>query len=190
MFSTVHAYLNLKKNERGLTLGKIESAIALKYPHLSMSDTKLSKLFKDPNSKVSIEELFAIVDCMGLDKMELLALIGEKEFRASQSVDYKGISELMADFQRREEALQLSFQKAEEAFTLAVDTISRRCDDEIQRVHENNLSCCKRLKYWRIAAVVGFSILSFAFLYLLWELMHIDQGATAILIQMVRDGVI
>lgn len=233
MLATVHAYLNLKKNETGLTLGKMEAAISLKYPELSMSDTKLSKIFKDPKSKISMEELFAIVDSMGLDKTEILAILGEQEYRASQGVDYMGATELIADFQRREEAirkdhaiqlakaaeiregLQNAFEKAERSFTLAVETIARHRDEELKKrdeiqvrvvshleqeliekeeactqLKERLASDAKSLKWWRAAAVFGYSILSSAFIYILWELINLDKGATAVLIQMVRDGVI
>lgn len=233
MLATVHAYLNLKKNETGLTLGKIESAISLKYPEFSMSDTKLSKIFKDPKSKVSMEELFAIVDSMGLDKTEILAILGEQEYRASQGVDYMGAAELIADFQRREEAirkdhaiqlakaaeiregLQHAFEKAERSFTLAVETIARHRDEELkkrdeiqvrvvshleQELIEKEEACTqlkerlaadtKSLKWWRAAATIGIGFLALMVAYLLWELINLDKGATAFLIQMVKDGVI
>lgn len=105
MLNTVHAYLNHKRNERGLTLGKIEALIEQKHPELSMSDSKLSKIFKDSSYKLSIEDLFIIVEAMGLDKREILAILGEQEYRASESVDYKGAAELIPEFERREAAL-------------------------------------------------------------------------------------
>ena len=233
MLSTVHSYLNLKKNELGLTLGRIESTIAINHPDMSMSDTKLSKIFKDPKTKVSMEELFVIVESMGLDKQEILAILGEQEYRASKDVDYKGATELIAEFERREmdlrrdydgqlvkareirEGLQHAFNQAKEAFELSVATISDHRDkeiakrDEIQRnvvTHlQNQLSetqadlfsakkalaaASKSLTWWRVASATGFGILAAAFIYVLWEIMNMDKGATAFLVEMSKQGLL
>lgn len=226
LLATVHTWLNLKKNEKGLTLGRIEQSLSIKHPELSMSDTKLSRIFKDPKTKISMEELFALVDCMELNKQEIMAIIGEQEYRAAQVVDYKGTNELIAEFERREaamradhdaqiikatairEGMQRAFEAAEEAFRVAVETISRHRDEELQNrerlqgevvlqlqqhladEHERVAAIRKSLKWWRAAAVIGYGILAGAFVYILWELVNLDKGVTAVLIRMVRDGLL
>ena len=244
LLSTVHTYLNLKKNERGLTLGKIEQALSIKHPALSMSDTKLSRIFKDPQTKISIEELLAIVDCMGLDKLEILAILGEQEYRASEGVGYKGATELIADFERRE-ASQRDFyenQLAKEAALRknihdAFKEVSSAFDHSVKIIQQNHAAALqerdsvytrtvthlktqlltdaeeyhhaitskdealatmathagaamKSVKWWRLTAVFVIAVLVVVFLYVVWEIRNLDKGATAILIQMVRDGLI
>ena len=244
MLATVHAYLNRKRIEGGHTLGRIEQAISIKHPEISMSDTKLSKIFKDPKAKVSMEELFAIVEAMELDKQEILAILGEQEYRASEGVGYKGATELIADFERRETAqrehyekllekeaalrnnINIAFTEAKGAFDHAVEVIQQNHADALRErdavytrtvthlktqletdaqeyhdalVHKDETlstmathagAAMKSMKWWRATAVFVIAVLAGLFVYLAWELRNLDKGATSILIQLVRDGMI
>lgn len=133
LYSTVHTYLTVKKAETGTTLGKIEQYIEEHYPELSMSDTKLSKIFKDPKAKISIEELFAIVEAMKLDRREILSILGEQEYRASEAVGYKGASELIADFQRRESNLHATYKEQLEKEAVIRRNIHKAFTDSTDR---------------------------------------------------------
>lgn len=244
MHATVHSYLNLKKAELHLTLGKIESTIALQHPDMSMSDTKLSKIFKDPKTKISMEDLFVIVEAMGLDKREILAILGEQEYRASASVGYMGATELIAEFERREaeqrdhyekllekeaairKNIHVAFTDAKGAFDHAVDVIQQNHqaslqerdslyalnvshlktqittdaqeyhdaiaakDKSLSTMAEHAGAAMKSMKWWRATAVTLIVTLSVVIIYLAWELRNLDKGATAILIDMVRQGLL
>lgn len=244
MYNTVQTYLNIKRAETGISLVKIERYIDEHYPDISMSDTKLSKIFKDPKAKVSIEELFAIVEAMKLGRMEILAILGEQEYRASAEVGYKGVTELIADFERRESAIRKAyteqlekeamirknihnaFTEAKSAFDHAVEVIQQNHDaalrkrdetyeravthlkkqltidadeyhkalvskdESIATLAEHAGAAMKSMKWWRFAAVLALVALASGFIYIVWEVTNIDKGATAVLIQMVRDGLV
>lgn len=143
MLKTVHEYINRKWDETGLSLERIRSGIIAANPSSSISVSKLHRMFSDPNYKLSIEELLAVVKAMGQDPKEILAIIGEQEYVASKDVGYKGATELIADFERREEAIRknyvdqlekeavlrrnihTAFTEARDGFSQAVETLER-----------------------------------------------------------------
>lgn len=160
MLSTVHAYLNIKKNELHITLGKIESNILAKHPDLSISDTKLSKIFKDPNYRLPMEELFVIVEAMGLDKREILSILGEQEYRASADVGHKGTIAMSEEYTAQIIALEQRCEGMQESFSQALDAISSAHASELSRYD-------RLLKWWRAAAFSGYAALVLAFCFVL-----------------------
>lgn len=63
-------------------------------------------------------------------------------------------------------------------------------NEQLQEMAEHAGAAMKSLKWWRFAAIITSSALAGAFAYVIWELTNLDKGATAILIQLVRDGLI
>lgn len=63
-------------------------------------------------------------------------------------------------------------------------------DDSLELMSTHAGAAMKSLKWWRAAAIITSSALALAFFYLVWELTNLDKGATAVLIQMIKDGVI
>lgn len=233
MLKTVHEYINIKWDETGLSLEKIRSNIIAANPSSSISVSKLHRMFSDPNYKLSIEELLAVVKAMGQDPKEILAIIGEQEYVASKEVGYKGAAELIAEFERREAALRdgyedrlekeavlrrniheafiaakdsfkqalelletthnAALQKRDETYDRSVGHLKKQLiekDDVILNAEAKFGAAIKSVKWWRFTAIITCSVLTVAFAYLVWEIMHLDRGATAILIQLVKDGFI
>lgn len=233
MLKTVHEYINIKWDETGLSLEKIRSNIIAANPSSSISVSKLHRMFSDPNYKLSIEELLSVVKAMGQDPKEILAVIGEQEYVASKEVGYKGATELIAEFERREAALRGGYEdrlekeavlrhNIHEAFITARDSFKQALelletthnaalkkrddtyersvghlkkqliekDDVILNAESKFGAAIKSVKWWRFTAIITCSVLTVAFAYLVWEITHLDRGATAILIQLVKDGLI
>lgn len=233
MLKTVHEYINIKWDETGLSLEKIRSNIIAANPSSSISVSKLHRMFSDPNYKLSIEELLSVVKAMGQDPKEILAIIGEQEYVASKEVGYKGATELIAEFERREAALRDDYEdrlekevvlrhNIHEAFIAARDSFKQALelletthnaalkkrdetyersvghlknqliekDDVILNAESKFGAAIKSVKWWRFTAIITCSVLTVAFAYLVWEITHLDRGATAILIQLVKDGLI
>lgn len=63
-------------------------------------------------------------------------------------------------------------------------------DDSLKIMSTHAGAAMKSLKWWRTTAIITSSALAAAFFYLVWELTNLDKGATAILIQMIKDGII
>lgn len=63
-------------------------------------------------------------------------------------------------------------------------------DDSLKTLAEHAGAAMKSMKWWRFAAVFSLFALAAGFIYIVWEVTNIDKGATAVLIQMVRDGMI
>lgn len=61
-------------------------------------------------------------------------------------------------------------------------------DEQLQGVSEHAGAAMKSLKWWRFVSVVSSLALAGALMYLVWELTNLDKGATAVLIQMIKDG--
>ena len=144
MLKLVHEYINRKWDETGLSLEKIRANILAKNPQASISVSKLHRVFSDPENKLSLEELIMLTrDGLQQNPQELLALIGGQEYAASKDVGYKGATELIADFERREAALRKDYQEqldkeaamrrnihtafteARDGFKQAIDTLER-----------------------------------------------------------------
>ena len=233
MLKTVHAWFNDKWDLTGYSLQKIQSNIVARHPESSISVSKLHRIFSNPESKVSFEEVIMIAEGLDQDPQELLAIIGGQEYRASAGVNYKGATALIEDFKRREEEIRKSyvdqlekeavirenirkaFTAAKEGFDHAVDVLqaqheaalAKRDDtydravghlktqlidarDSIGKAEEKFGAAIKSVKWWRFVAVITSCVLVLAFSYVVWELSTLDKGATAILIQLVRDGLI
>lgn len=106
MRETAQKYLYLKYIESGLSYQQIIARIDQLHPDCSMSDTKLSNLLTKPGYKLSIDDMFAIVDALKLDRREILSILGEQEYRASEQVGYMGTDALIAEFERRESSIR------------------------------------------------------------------------------------
>ena len=63
-------------------------------------------------------------------------------------------------------------------------------DDSLGIMSTHVGEAMKSLKWWRTTAIITSSALATAFFYLVWELTNLDKGATTILIQMIKDGLI
>ena len=63
-------------------------------------------------------------------------------------------------------------------------------DEQLQGVAEHAGAAMKSLRWWQFVSIISSLSLASALVYLVWELTNLDKGATAILIQMIRDGVI
>lgn len=63
-------------------------------------------------------------------------------------------------------------------------------DDVILNAESKFGAAIKSVKWWRFTAIITCSVLTVAFAYLVWEITHLDRGATAILIQLVKEGLI
>lgn len=164
MLKTVHQWFNDKWDLTGYSLQKIVSNILTRHPESSFSVSKLHRIFNNPETKVSFEEVILIAEGMDQDPNELLAIIGGQEYKASADVGYKGAAQLIAEFERREaeirkdhafqvaraaeirEAMHQSFSAAQEAFTTAVTVISKHRDEELAKRAEIQHSVVEHLQ--------------------------------------------
>ena len=234
MLKLVHEYLNKTWDETGLSLERIRQNIMDADSSASISVSKLHRIFSDPNNKVSLEDLIQIVrDGFKRNPQELLAIIGEQEYVASKEVGYKGVSELIEEFERREVALRdhyedrlekeavlrhniheafiaekdsfkqalelmettynAALKKRDETYERSVGHLKKQLiekDDAILNAEAKFGAAIKSVKWWRFTAIVTSSVLTVAFAYLIWEITHFGRGATAILIQLVKEGLI
>jgi len=113
------------------------------------------------------------------------------------------------------ENIRVAFTAAKEGFDHAVDVLqtqheaalAKRDDtydrtvghlktqlvdarDALGKAEEKFGAAIKSVKWWRFVAVLTSCALAVSFMYVIWELQNLDKGATAVLIQMVRDGLV
>lgn len=118
-------FLTQKKDAKRLSYDEMEKTS-------NMSKSKLQRIFTgqvDP----TVSDLETIVEkSLGASLTELYALIGEKEFRDSEEIDYKGAKELLADFSAEKAQIRAEYQtridqlvatsdERQKAFSLALD---------------------------------------------------------------------
>lgn len=216
MLNTIHQYLVEKRNEKGLSLTKIESRINELHPELSMSDTKLSTIFKSPR-RISLDELFAIVDAMDLDRREILAILGEQEYKASEPVDYKGATALIAEHNAQIRLLQNQYEAQLErgratregmqvSFTAALDAVKEahvadlaqrdeRYETAVKHLKKdfveseaNFRAAMKSVKWWRGVAVGVLGLVAIVIFALVHDLSDLDNGLSGWLIRMIKEG--
>lgn len=164
MRDTAQKYLNLKYIESGMSYQQITARIDDLHPDCSMSDTKLSNILTKPGYKLSIDDMFAVVDALKLDRTEILAILGEQEYRAAEQVDYKGTIALVADFERREteirsdhavqlakateirQGLERTLAEVREAFKLAITALQDNRTAELAKRDEIQHSVVSHLQ--------------------------------------------
>lgn len=125
MRETYLNFLTQKKDAKRLSYDEMEKTS-------NMSKSKLQRIFTgqvDP----TVSDLETIVEkSLGASLTELYALIGKKEFRDSEEIDYKGAKELVADFSAEKAQIRAEYQtridqlvatsdERQKAFTLALD---------------------------------------------------------------------
>ena len=86
-----------------------------------------------------------------------------------------------------------ALQKRDETYERSVGHLKKQLiekDDVILNAEAKFGAAIKSVKWWRFTAIITCSVLTVAFAYLVWEITHLDRGATAILIQLVKEGLI
>lgn len=140
MLKIVHSWLNEKWDVTGLSLEKIRNRIIEKHPEQSISISKLHRIFTDENSKVSLEEVIMLAEAFNSDPNELLALIGGREYVASEKVDYKGAEALLHDFSIEKAQIRQEYElrigqsiKAREDTQLAFNTALTQIGEQYRK---------------------------------------------------------
>lgn len=121
-------FLTQKKDAKKLSYDEMELTS-------NMSRSKLQRIFTgqvDP----TVSDLETIVEkSLGANIMELYALMGKQEFKDSESLDYKGAKELMADFYAEKAQIRAEYQtridqlvstgdERQKAFALSLEQLS------------------------------------------------------------------
>lgn len=140
MLKIVHNWLNEKWDVTGLSLEKIRNRIIERHPEQSISISKLHRIFSDQNSKVSLEEVIMLAEAFDSDPNELLALIGGREYVASEKVDYKGAEALLHDFSLEKAQIRKEYEirieqsiKAREETQQAFNAITQKMEEQYRR---------------------------------------------------------
>ena len=144
MLAKVHQFFNQMWADTGFSLERIRQNILDANPSASISVSKLHRIFSDPNSKPSFEDVIMITrDGFKRDPNELWAIIGGQEYAASAQVDYKGAAALIAEHNAQLAALEARYEAQLErgratregmqlSFTLALDEIKQSHAADLQ----------------------------------------------------------
>lgn len=178
---TIHGFLCAERATRGLTFKEIELRLAELHPDLSMSDSKLSNIFRNAD-KATVAELFAISDAMGLDPQGLFDVMRKQRNLAKDVLDYQSAAELIAEHNRQialmedryealmerskaiRESMQDSFGLAiaalKEAHVADLEQRDERYEEAVKKLRadfikaESNFKAAmKSVKWWRGVAV-------------------------------------
>lgn len=215
---TIHGYLSAERAARGLTFKAIELQLAELHPDLSMSDSKLSNIFRNAD-KATVAELFAISDAMGLDPQGLFDVMRKQRSLAKDIIDYQSAAELISEHNRqiaameeRHEALLergkairegmqdsfgLAIEALKEAYTHDLAQRDERYEDAVRKLRadfiksETNFGAAmKSVKWWRGVAVGILGVVVFVVVYLIIDFSDIDTGLSNMLMRMIKEGLI
>ena len=134
------------------------------------------------------------------EQLEKEAVIREN-IRAAFTAAKEGFDKSVDVLQQQHEA---ALKKRDETYERAVGHLKQQLlidadeyhraveakDSNLKDLAEHVGAAMKSLRWWRFISIITSSSLAAAVVYLVWELTNLDKGATAILIQMIRDGFI
>ena len=195
MLKLVHEHINKLWDETGFSLEKIRQNIIERHPTESISISKLHRILSEPSCKVSLDDLLMVVqDGFRRDPNVLLAKIGGQEYADSKEVGYKGTTELLADFAKREAGLHSHYgdllkkeavmrRNIHQAFTDSTERFDRATElfethlSELKEENENLIKRNAKLETSRKAMFWGMlsALLSVVILFVIFILIDAPE---------------